>query len=174
MAATLQELSGGRLLLGIGAGGGRDTPYVGGAGGARACGPGRRSPTGGGRRAGPHGAQGRVARPPWERRWFPAARAFPSNRRGRLWRQDGRPRRCARRRCQPAWWASAARAARGGAVLPRRGGRRPCPLPRDRLAPPNSAVLDHLEELGVHRAVVFVGPPFERAVSRVHDVLAAR
>jgi len=28
MAATLQELSGGRLLLGIGAGGGRDTPYA--------------------------------------------------------------------------------------------------------------------------------------------------
>src|SRR5271170_2870346 len=28
MAATLQEMSGGRLLLGIGAGGGRDTPYA--------------------------------------------------------------------------------------------------------------------------------------------------
>ena len=28
MAATLQELSGGRLLLGLGAGGGRDTPYA--------------------------------------------------------------------------------------------------------------------------------------------------
>jgi alkanesulfonate monooxygenase SsuD/methylene tetrahydromethanopterin reductase-like flavin-dependent oxidoreductase (luciferase family) len=28
MAATLQEVSGGRLLLGIGAGGGRDTPYA--------------------------------------------------------------------------------------------------------------------------------------------------
>jgi alkanesulfonate monooxygenase SsuD/methylene tetrahydromethanopterin reductase-like flavin-dependent oxidoreductase (luciferase family) len=28
MAATLQELSGGRLLLGVGAGGGRDTPYA--------------------------------------------------------------------------------------------------------------------------------------------------
>src|SRR3712207_898117 len=28
MAATLQELSGGRLLLGIGAGGGRDLPYA--------------------------------------------------------------------------------------------------------------------------------------------------
>src|SRR4029453_10140061 len=28
MAATLQKLSGGRLLLGIGAGGGRDTPYA--------------------------------------------------------------------------------------------------------------------------------------------------
>lgn len=28
MAATLQEVSGGRLLLGVGAGGGRDTPYA--------------------------------------------------------------------------------------------------------------------------------------------------
>src|SRR5881392_1540651 len=28
MAATLQEVSGGRLLLGIGAGGGRDLPYA--------------------------------------------------------------------------------------------------------------------------------------------------
>ena len=28
MAATLQEVSGGRLLLGIGAGGGRGTPYA--------------------------------------------------------------------------------------------------------------------------------------------------
>jgi hypothetical protein len=34
--------------------------------------------------------------------------------------------------------------------------------------------LDHLEELGVHRAVVFVGPPFEQAVSRVQSVVAAR
>jgi alkanesulfonate monooxygenase SsuD/methylene tetrahydromethanopterin reductase-like flavin-dependent oxidoreductase (luciferase family) len=29
MAATLQEVSGGRLLLGLGAGGGNDTPYAG-------------------------------------------------------------------------------------------------------------------------------------------------
>jgi hypothetical protein len=41
-------------------------------------------------------------------------------------------------------------------------------------APPNRAELDHLEDLGVHRAVVFVSPPFERAVSRVHQVLDAR
>ena len=35
MAATLQEASGGRLLLGIGAGGGHDTPYAGRATSAR-------------------------------------------------------------------------------------------------------------------------------------------
>jgi hypothetical protein len=34
--------------------------------------------------------------------------------------------------------------------------------------------LDHLEDQGVHRAVVLVSPPLERAVSRVHDILAAR
>ena len=32
-------------------------------------------------------------------------------------------------------------------------------------APPNPAALAHLEDLGVHRAVVFVGPPLEQAVS---------
>ncbi len=41
MAATLQEVSGGRLLLGIGAGGGRATPYAVRAGGPRPVGPGR-------------------------------------------------------------------------------------------------------------------------------------
>jgi hypothetical protein len=41
-------------------------------------------------------------------------------------------------------------------------------------ARPDPAGLDHLEDLGVHRAIVFVGPPFERAVSRVQAVLAAR
>jgi hypothetical protein len=41
-------------------------------------------------------------------------------------------------------------------------------------APPNRAELDHLEDLGVHRAVVFVSPPFERAVSRVHKALEVR
>jgi hypothetical protein len=41
-------------------------------------------------------------------------------------------------------------------------------------APPNRAALDHLEDLGVHRAVVFVGPPFEQAVSRAQALVAAR
>jgi hypothetical protein len=41
-------------------------------------------------------------------------------------------------------------------------------------APPNPSALDHLEDLGVHRAVVFVGPPFEQAVSQLQALLAAR
>ena len=39
---------------------------------------------------------------------------------------------------------------------------------------PNPATLDHLEDLAVHRAVVFVSPPFERAVARAQPLLATR
>jgi alkanesulfonate monooxygenase SsuD/methylene tetrahydromethanopterin reductase-like flavin-dependent oxidoreductase (luciferase family) len=38
-------------------------------------------------------------------------------------------------------------------------------------ASPDRAALDHLEGLGVDRAVVFVGPPFEQAVSRAQALL---
>ena len=38
----------------------------------------------------------------------------------------------------------------------------------------NPSALSHIEGLGVHRAVVFVGPPFEQAVSRAQALVTAR
>jgi len=41
-------------------------------------------------------------------------------------------------------------------------------------APPNPAALAHLADLGVDRAVIFVGPPFEQAIAHAQDLVAAR
>ena len=163
MAATLQELSGGRLLLGIGAGGAqpRTRPsrrHLGVTCRAMLA-VGRRSPTRSPRSE-------RCGEATGGRRRFSATRARPSHRRGRVRPQDGRAGRCRWRWCQPAWGTSVAGAARRGPLRPRRGGGRPRPVPGDRLGAPNPAALADLEELGVHRAVVFVGPPFEQAIAR--------
>ena len=75
------------------------------------------------------------------------------------------PGRHGRRRRQPARRAWPAGPPRRGPVCPRRCGRRHGQLPRDRLgAARPRRVRCRLEDLGVHRAVVFVSPPFERAV----------
>ncbi len=173
MAATFQELSGGRLLLGIGAGGGRDTPY---AMEQEALG---REVPGDARRRAEVADQVITLKAVW--------RGHHGNADGFL-RPDPLP---------PivvggfgAKMAALAGAVGDGANLPG-GPRLPTLLEVARSAyaaaggdparflvtvsaPPNPAALDHLEELGVHRAVVFVGPPFEKAVSRVQAVLAAR
>ncbi len=173
MAATLQELSGGRLLLGIGAGGGRDTPYA-----AEQEALGREVP-GDARRRAEVTNQIAMLRAVW---------------RGHRGDADGflRP--------QPTppivvggfgpKMATLAGAIGDGVNLPG-GPQLPALLDIARSshadaggdaarflvtvsAPPNRAALAHLEDLGVDRAVIFVGPPFEHAVSRVQPLLGDR
>jgi alkanesulfonate monooxygenase SsuD/methylene tetrahydromethanopterin reductase-like flavin-dependent oxidoreductase (luciferase family) len=173
MAATLQELSGGRLLLGVGAGGGRDTPY---AAEQEALG---RVVLGDARRRAAVADQVATLRAVW--------RGHSGGAGGFL--QPEPPPPIVVGGFGPKM-AALAGTVGDGVNLPGGPGL-PALLGVARSAhadaggdmasflvtvsaPPDRAELDHLEDLGVHRAVVFVSPPFERAVSRVHDVLAAR
>ena len=104
MAATLQTVSGGRLLLGLGAGGSRRTPYAveqAAIGQARRARRSSRPARGRRHRADPHALGGRGGVPP--------AGAAAADRRGRLRPPHGRDRRPPRRRLQHAGLASAAR-----------------------------------------------------------------
>ena len=166
MAATFQELCGGRLLLGIGAGGGRDTPYA-----AEQLALGREVPGDARRRAEvtDHIA---VLKTVWQ--------GTADGARGFLRPEPPPP--IVVGAFGPKMAALAGSAGDGvnlpgGPQLPgllevarsshAEAGGDPTQFLVTVSAPPNPAALDHLEDLGVHRAIIFVSSPFEHAISRV-------
>jgi alkanesulfonate monooxygenase SsuD/methylene tetrahydromethanopterin reductase-like flavin-dependent oxidoreductase (luciferase family) len=171
MAATLQEVSDGRLLLGIGAGGGRDTPYA-----AEQEALGRAVPGGKARRDSVEQAITRV-RAVWTGRFGGA---------GGFLRPEPTPPVIVGG-FGPKMAELAGRLGDGMNVPagPRLGdlmaiarqahaqaGRDPASFVVTTSAQPSRRERERLTDLGVDRAIVFVRAPFRGGVARAHDALA--
>jgi alkanesulfonate monooxygenase SsuD/methylene tetrahydromethanopterin reductase-like flavin-dependent oxidoreductase (luciferase family) len=171
MAATLQEVSDGRLLLGIGAGGGHDTPYA-----AEQEALGRAVPGGRARRRSVEEAIVRM-RGVWTGK-FGGARGF-------LRPEPSPP--VIVGGFGPKMAELAGRAGDGMNVPagPRlrdlmeiarnahaQAGRDPATFIVTTSAQPSRSERERLTDLGVDRAIVFVRSPFRDGVGRAHDALA--
>ena len=165
MAATLQEVSGGRLLLGLGAGGSRATPYAAEQDRDRPPGRNRHRTASGARardRAHPRALGRRSAR-------LPAPLARAADHRRRLRPAHGGARRPTRRRLQhrrgsPA--APRARHARARARTPKSGRATPFQVSAFGGFPGTEAGRKRLAGLGVERLILLVQPPFAELRAR--------
>lgn len=171
MAATLQEVSEGRLLLGIGAGGGRDTPYA-----AEQQAFGRAVPGASARRHAVEEAIERM-RSVWTGR-FGGARGFLRPEPPPPVIVGGFGPKMAELAGRLGDGMNVPAGPRLGALMEiardahAQSGRDPAAFVVTTSAQPSRRERDRLADLGVDRAIVFVRSPFRDAVRQAHDALA--